>query len=304
MQTPTLVPSSVIEYETGFSSDLLRKWRQRYGFPMQETVAGGKAFYSRETVNRLLLIKRLLENGFLPAQVVSRSPLELDRLLLAIANDAPNPSVNESIKKLIERLKHTDQVGFLALLVKARAKGTLTEFVTNTVAPLLTSVGVAWSTGEIEVYHEHLCSTIIERYLHAEILLCKPKRGFQKILILLATPPEEHHALGLLMAEAALADQGAKTISLGTNIPLNDLKLAAISCQADIVALSLSFAISARRVRPILTHLRHILPDDVEIWAGGKGADIIRLPQSGVRIFLNFEESIVALHEFAKRKRK
>ena len=295
-----LVPLSDIEYETGFSTDLLRKWRQRYGFPVQEVLTDGKAAYSRETVKHLRQIKRLLENGLMPAQVVSRSPLELDCLLQAIVNDALCPSADESIKKLIDRLKHMDQVGFNALLDKARNIGTLTEFVTNTVAPLLTSVGVAWSKGEIEVYHEHLCTSLIERYLHAELLLHKPKGDFP--IILFATPPAEQHGLGLLMAEVIFAEQGAKTISLGRDIPLNDLKLAAISCQANIVALSFSFAISARRVRPILTHLRHILPSDVEIWAGGRGANIIRRHQNGVRILLNFEEAIVAVHEFVKHK--
>ncbi len=101
---------------------------------------------------------------------------------------------------------------------------------------------------------------------------------------------------------ASPSEQGAKTISLGINIPLNDLKLAAMSCQANIVALSFSFAIAARRVRPTLTHLRHILPADVEIWIGGRGADIIRRPKNGVRTLFSFEEAIVAVHEFVKNK--
>ena len=61
MQTPDLILSSNIEHETGFSPDLLRKWRQRYGFPLQEVLTDGRAAYSRETVKRLLQIKRLLK---------------------------------------------------------------------------------------------------------------------------------------------------------------------------------------------------------------------------------------------------
>jgi len=298
MQTHDLVLSSNIEHETGFSPDLLRKWRQRYGFPLQEVLTDGKAAYSRATVKRLLQIKRLLENGLMPAQVVSRSVDELNRLLQAIVNDAHNTSANELIKKLIDRLMHMDQVGFKALLDSSRNTGTLTEFVTNTVAPLLTSIGVAWAKGEIEVYHEHLCSSLIERYLHTELLLYKPRGGFP--IILFATPPEEQHALGLLMAEVILAEQGAKTINLGRSIPLNHMKLAAISCQANIVALSFSFAMAERRIRPILQHLRRILPDDMEVWAGGSGAEVIKRPQKGVRILLNFEDTVVAIKEYTK----
>lgn len=298
MQTPDLILSSNIEHETGFSPDLLRKWRQRYGFPIQEVLTGGKAAYSRATVKRLLKIKRLLENGLMPAQVVSRTTLELDRLLLVIVNESHSTSSNELIKKLIDRLMHMDQVGFKSLLDSSRNLGTLTEFVTNTVAPLLTSIGVAWAKGEIDVYHEHLCSSLVERYLHTELLLYKPRGGFP--VILFATPPEEQHALGLLMAEVILAEQGAKTINLGRSIPLNHIKLAAISCQANIVALSFSFAMASRRIRPILQHLRHILPPDMEVWAGGSGVEIIKQPQKGVRILLNFEDTIVAIKEYTK----
>jgi methylmalonyl-CoA mutase cobalamin-binding subunit len=301
MQTPPLVPSSDIELETGLGKDLLRKWRQRYGFPLPEASADGKVGYSRQIISQLLLIKRLLEGGFQPAQVVGKTPLELGRLHRAITNDRADSRCNESTRKFIERLKQTDLVGLQALLVKQRATGTLTEFVSNTVAPLLIEVGEAWSRGEIEIYHEHLCTSVIERCLHAEILSSKPKRGYPKILF--ATPPDEHHALGLLMAEAALAGQGAKTVSLGSNTPLNDLKMAAISCQANVVAISFSFAYPARRVRPVITHLRHLLPADIQIWVGGKGSDITRRPQKGVRIFSDVQETIGALHDLTKQNR-
>lgn len=301
MQKIDFVPSSDIEFETGFSSDLLRKWRQRYGFPLPEASADGKVGYSRETINRLLLIKRLLEAGYQPAQIVSKSPHELDRLQQTIVNDSAEPGCNQSIEELIERLKKTDLVGFQAILLEERACVTLTEFVSNTISPLLVAVGEAWSRGEIEIYHEHLCTSVIERYLHAEILSSEQKIAFPTILF--ATAPDEHHALGLLMSEAVLAGQGAKTINLGSNIPLNDLKMAAISCKADVIALSFSFAYAARRVRPVLTHLRHILPAGMEIWAGGKGAHIVRRPQQGVRIFSDHLKAIGALHELAMHKR-
>ena len=302
MQTLDFVPSSEVELETGFSNDLLRKWRQRYGFPLQAVSTARKTGYSRKTINHLLLIKRLLEGGFQPAQVVGKPVHELDRLQQAIANDPYEPDAKDSSWKLIESLKQTDLAGFHKLLIKARADSTLTEFVSGTVAPLLVAVGDAWSRGEIEIYHEHLCTSIIERYLHTEILTSKHKCGFPTIIF--ATAPNEHHALGLLMSEAVLAEQGAKTINLGANIPLNDLKLAAIACQADAIALSFSFAYSARRIRPVLTHLRHILPTNIEIWAGGKGSNIVRSPKKGLRIFFSLADAIIALDNVVKQKNK
>ena len=300
MQTLDFVISSDVEFDTGFSNDLLRKWRQRYGFPLLVSLTDKKTGYSRDTVKHLLLIKRLLEGGFQPAQVVGKPLDELNRLQLAIASILPQPELNESSRQLIEKLKKSDLRGFHTLLIKERAQMTLGEFVAATVAPLLVAVGDACSRGEIEIYHEHLCTSIIERYLHTEILSSKHKRDFPTIIF--ATAPDEHHALGLLMSEAVLAGQGAHTINLGSNIPLNDLKLAAISCHADAIALSFSFAYSTRRIRPILIQLRHILPLEMELWAGGKGASIIRFPIKGIHIFLNLADAIVALNQLVAEK--
>ncbi len=296
-----LVSPSDIELETGLGKDLLRKWRQRFGFPLAATQADGRTGYTRETIRDLLSIKRLLEGGFRPAQVIGKSTIELERMLRAISLDASEPQWSASTHRLIERLKQADVARFEALLYKHRLGGTLTEFVRNTLAPLINAVGEAWSRKEIEIHQEHLCTYAVERLLHAEIRLCKSKHGYPRILF--ATPSEERHALGLLMAEAVLADQGAHTINIGPHVPFNDLKLAAASCKADVLALSFSFAYPARRVRPVLLHLRRLLPARMEIWVGGAGVAGVKRPPKGVRLFPEIAEASDALQDLARRKR-
>ncbi len=296
MHTRTFVLPSEIERETGFGKDQLRKWRQRFGFPATESLADGKAAYSRQTVDQLLLIKRLLEAGFRPGQVVDKTTGELEKLQLALGLSVPVICLDESTQALIEQLKRTDLAGFVALLAQERATRTLLEFVRDTVTPLMVGIGEAWSRDEIDIHHEHLCSSCIERLLHAEILKLKPKKGLPSIL-LFALAPGEHHMLGLLMTEAALAEQGAKTINIGSDIPLNNLKLAAISCKADVVALSFSFAYPARDVVPTLLHLRRLLPPQIQIWAGGAGVAGIRKQPKGVRIISKIEEAVAALND-------
>jgi methanogenic corrinoid protein MtbC1 len=299
MQTDEFVPVGEIERETGFSKDLLRKWRQRFGFPSLDVATGIHAGYSRETIRQLLLIRRLLEAGFRPSMVVGKSFLELDRLCRALAGDIPERPWSQTTQELIERLKKLDRAGLQASLAKERAKGTLTEFVVSTVAPLIRALGEAWSRMEIEVYHEHLCTSVIQRCLHAEILSCKPKRGFPTLLF--ATPPDEQHVLGLLMAEAVLAEHGANCLNFGSNAPLNDLRLAATACNADAVALSFSFAYPARNVRPVLVHLRKILPFPVAVWAGGEGSSKVLRPPKGVLIFSELDQAIGELLNLAQQ---
>ncbi len=289
----SFVSPSDIERETGFGKDQLRKWRQRFCFPLLTSTADGKVAYSRKTVDQLLLIKRLLEAGFRPGQVVGMTPAGLEKLELGLVLSVPVVGGDESTDAFIERLNRTDMAGFRVLLAERRARGTLADFVRDTVAPLLISVGDAWRRKEIEIHHEHLCTCCIERYLHAEILKFKPRNGLPSVLF--ALPPGEHHLIGLLMAEAVIAERGARTISIGADIPLSNLTRAAISCKAEVVALSFSFAYPAREVVPTLRHLRRLLPSPIQIWAGGAGLAGIRKPPKGVRIFSQFNEVVDAL---------
>jgi DNA-binding transcriptional MerR regulator len=302
MRTRPFVSVSEIERETGFGKDQLRKWRQRFGFPPAEGAAGDKAVYSPKTVDQLLLIKRLLEAGFRPGQVVGKTVQELEKLKLDLGLTVPVECLDESTQALIEQLKRTDLTGFSALLAQRRAGGTLLEFVRDTVTPLMIGVGEAWRRDEIDIHHEHICTSCVERLLHAEILKLQPKKRLPSVVVF-ALAPGEHHLLGLLMIEAALAEQGAKTINIGSDIPLNNLKLAAISCKADVLALSFSFAYPARDVLPTLLHLRRLLPPQMQIWAGGAGVAGIRKQPKGVRISSDFGEAVAALKELPVQTR-
>jgi DNA-binding transcriptional MerR regulator len=283
MQSSTYFLPSEIERETGFGKEQLRKWRQRFGFPPKESNVDGKIAYSGQTVEQLHLIRRLLEAGFRPAQVVGKTVLELEKLKLELGLNAVVYAPDESIVSLIEYIKLNDLKGFLSLLIKKRGKQIMLDFVQNTIAPLMIGIGEAWRRDEIDIHHEHLCSAHIERYLHAEILRLRPREGLP--VILLALPPGEHHLLGLLMAEAVLAEEGATTINIGSGIPLNNLKLAAITCKADVVALSFSFAHPSKDILPTILHFRRLLPPEIQIWVGGAGISVIRKKPKGVDFF-------------------
>jgi len=297
MRNSSFYLPSEIERETGFSNEQLRKWRQRFDFPPKESNLDGKTGFSLKTVEQLLLIKRLLEAGFRPAQVVGKTVVELEKLKFELGLDIQITIPDESTHQFIEYIKLANLKEFIALLKKKRRSQTMLEFVQNTVAPLMISIGDAWTRDEIDIHHEHLCTAYIERYLQAEIINFQPKKGLP--VILFALPPGEHHLLGLLMAEAVLAESGAVTINIGNNIPLNNLKLAAISCKVDVVALSFSFAYPARDVLPTLLHFRRLLPPQIQIWAGGAGISVLRRKPKGVKMIYDFNAAVVAMSDIS-----
>ena len=295
MRTNLFFSPSEIERETGFGKEQLRKWRQRYGFPPRESNPDGQSIYSLKTVDQLHLIKRLLEAGFRPYQVVGKTVLELETLKFQLGLNIKNETPDKLTNKFIEFIKLANLKGFTALLKKKRRTQTMFNFIQNTITPLMVGIGDAWSRDEIDIHHEHLCTACIERYLQSEILKFLPIKGLPNILFSL--PPGENHLLGLLMIEAVMAERGVTTINIGAHIPLNNLKLAAISCKSDVVALSFSFAYPARDVLPTLLHFRRLLPLNIQIWAGGAGISVIRKKPKGVKMFYDLNEAVLAMSQ-------
>lgn len=298
MKAERIVNVAQLEQETGLAKDRLRKWRSRYGFPIPVCAGegGGWAYTDRQIV-QLRLIRRLLDGGLRPQQIVGAPQEQLERLLAGMpCGDLfaqSRPAVDEAIG-LLGRNAHAE---LERLLERELGKGSASNFVINFAAPLMTAVGDAWARGKLAVYQEHLCTSLLMARLSIELAALHPRQGYPRVM--LATPSEETHALGLMMARVVLADNGAECLYLGAQVPTLELAQAATACGADIVALSFSFAFPGRKVRPELTRLRQSLPDSVEIWAGGMGLDAIRRPPAGVRLFSDLASAAESLHERA-----
>ena len=153
MRNSSFYLPSEIERETGFSNEQLRKWRQRFDFPPKESNLDGKTGFSLKTVEQLLLIKRLLEAGFRPAQVVGKTVVELEKLKFELGLNIQITIPDESTHQFIEYIKLANLKEFIALLKKKRRSQTMLEFVQNTVAPLMISIGDAWTRDEIDIHH-------------------------------------------------------------------------------------------------------------------------------------------------------
>ena len=262
MKKIEVVLQSQIERKSGLKIGQLRKWRQRYGFPPSELGPQGLAIYSIETVDKLVLIRRLLEAGFKPSDVVRKSSEDLKKLILEISDHRPAAKRSELTQKLIEILKQSDIEEFHSILKNDRAQKTIFEFCQKTIAPLMTSIGDAWANNEIDVYHEHLCTTIVERFLIGETLKNNPKISYP--IFLFALPPKEFHQLGLLMVESIIAEHGAWIINIGADVPLFSLY-------------------PKRDVLPVLKQMRRLLPVHIQLWAGGSGLRFLRKTPKGIK---------------------
>jgi DNA-binding transcriptional MerR regulator/methylmalonyl-CoA mutase cobalamin-binding subunit len=296
--TITSPPLSIaaVERETRLSKDVLRVWERRYGFPRPERDAHGERWYPTDQVERLRMMKRLMDQGHRPGALAALAPADLAALSAperrAPADDAQDPS----IAQLLEVIGERDPAAVRHALRQVLARQGLERFVEQTLAPLTTAVGTCWEDGSFDVFDEHFYSESVEQLLRPAIAGLPAERQGPRIL--LTTVPGEEHGLGLLMAEAVLALEGAACISLGTETPLLDIARAASAYAVGVVALSFSASYPRRQVARVLAQLRQALPAEVELWAGGAG--VARLDAAaGVRLLPTLDSGRRALAELA-----
>jgi methanogenic corrinoid protein MtbC1 len=241
-------------------------------------------------------MKRLMDQAHRPSHLAALSAEELAALA---PRQPPCPAPDrQAAGGVVEQLLATvkdNPAGFPLSMQQQLAREGLERFVEHIAAPLTAAVGQRWEDGSFEVFDEHFYTEETARVLRQAIAALPGTGGSPRIL--LTTLPGEAHGLGLLMAEALLALDGAACVSLGTETPLLDIARAAPAFGAGIVALSFSAAYPRRQVGAALRQLRLALPARIAIWAGGAGI-VSQAAIEGVRLLPTLDDGRRALADF------
>ena len=275
-----LMDIGAVERDTGLSKDTLRMWERRYAFPKPERDRHGERVYSPAQVQKLRLIKRLMALGYRPGKIIGQSLEELEAL--GSAGAAPEPLSASGTEPFLDLITSHQSAELRHHLSLALATQGLKAFIQDTVAPLNLAVGNGWMSGRLAVFEEHLYSELVRSVLRNAITGIQPQGQAPRIL--LTSLPGEQHNLGLLMAEALLVAEGAFCIPLGNETPVRDIAAAAQGHRADIVALSFSASYGEQKASAGLKDLRVLLPEAIQIWAGGAAVARLRKPVDGVQL--------------------
>ncbi|HEU4372255.1 MAG TPA: MerR family transcriptional regulator [Telluria sp.] len=277
--TAVLCSISDVERDIGVAKETLRVWERRYGFPQPQRDANGERVYPPDQVHRLSLVKRLIDQGYRPGKIMTLGPEELSELGTKPGATVTNRGLDDpEIRACVDLVRAHKMSELRQRLSQSILLMGLQRCVTELIAPLTTAVGEAWARGEVAVFEEHLFSEMLQGVMRNAIFAATQQAGHAQATprVLLTTVPQERHGLGLLMAEALLALEGAHCVSLGVQTPLGDIVDAARSQRADIVALSFSGVTSPRAAVDNVNELRNRLADQAEVWAGGAGVEMAR----------------------------
>ena len=285
MPRTLMMSIAAVERDTGLSKDTLRVWEKRYGFPEPARDAQGERCYPIAQVERLRLIRRLLDVGHRPGRVVALPQEDLQALAdhsaeaqaqVPAASATPTSAAwhpsdsGDWVPSALRCVDAQDVMGLKRLLSRALHGLGLVGFIAELVAPLLQHMGEGWLRGRFQVQQEHWVSHCLQQSLHSAIhALPSPHPGHGP-RVLLSTFPGEPHAMGLLMVEAWLGLLQVPVVNLGPQTPLWDLIEASATHQADVVALSFSAAAAPTLLQDTLKDFRSKLPEHTAVWVGGR----------------------------------
>lgn len=163
-----------------------------------------------------------------------------------------------------------DRDGALALAIEAVTSGTTSvPDLYDVLREVLIATGRSWQSGEIAVWQEHFATAVVRTIIEA----CHPLVNEAAAApigktVLLATPPEEYHDLGLRMTSDRFELAGWTTHLLGASLPVSQLSLAISTLGADAVVLSAATHFHRVALRGYVQKLKSAHPG-LQVWVSG-----------------------------------
>lgn len=270
---PLRYPIRAVSKLTGISVDTLRAWERRYAVVEPERDERGR-LYSEEDVERLKLLRQLVEVGHAIGRVAVLTSDELRALLTRgpdpVPYDGPSPSAPADVGALKAAVERFDAPALRRELTRLAAILPARTLAREVALPLLQQVGEAWHEGRYTVAQEHLVTAELRSLIGALARLHAVPESSPRLM--LATPPGEQHELGTLVAALVASGSGFMTFYLGPGLPPAEVVNAARRVGPRAVVLGYTGAESAPEGLAALVELARTLPPGVECWVGGAGA--------------------------------
>ena len=179
----TFYTISAVERETALSKDTLRVWERRYRFPKPERDEHGERVYTQADVDKLRVIKQLVDRGHRPSKLVELSLADLQRLAESQSGGFTENQMPVELRRYMSLLKAHRANELRQCLVQELTRVGLQRFVLQTVAPLNVQVGLAWMRGDFEVFEEHLYTETVQGVLRGAIAAVPPGDDEPRVIV-------------------------------------------------------------------------------------------------------------------------
>ena len=265
----------VVTRRTGLSPDVLRVWERRYGVVRPTRSEGGQRMYSAADLERLQLLRRLVDAGHRIAKIATLDLDALERLAVEernerqpLAGDSRDASAMRA--SALEAAAALDGLAVEAILRRAALEVGTERWLDEVIGPFLEEVGERWHAGGFTPANEHLATAAARDVLGWLLRSFTP--AADAAIIVVSTLADEQHELGAMIAAVLAAKAGWQVQYLGPDLPAATIAEAARQLGARVIAVSLVYAERDASMLWELRELREAAPADIAILAGGRAA--------------------------------
>ena len=273
-ETSARYPIRAVSKLTGIGNDTLRAWERRYAAvtPVRD---GRGRMYTDGDIARLRLLRGAVEHGHSIGRLAGLTDSELRRLRATA--DVPTGSALVSAQRraldttaLKAAMQKYDATAIDHQISRLAAVLPPLELLRDVLMPVLAGVGDEWHQGQARIAHEHLTSSTLRNILGSFLrLYARPDASTR---LLFATLAGDRHEIGTLGAAMLAASSGLGVAYLGPDLPAREIVESVRPAGAQVLVLGLTATLAKARERELRTIIRD-LPKEVELWAGGRGAD-------------------------------
>lgn len=290
--------------KTGLSTQLIRKWEERYEAVAPSRFPNGYRGYTHDDIEKLTLLKGKVDQG-VPIGLAVQEYRMLDRLkpigIQPAAEEhtiAPTEGSEADAyrKRLLDLFMHLDGAGAQRFFDRLVSLHHMEFILMQVLQPLLVYIGDLWERGEISEYQEHFASHFARERLLALRNLYPSMPG--QPMIVTACAPGERHEVGVLFFGYFALQGGFRLVHLGPSPAEKGIMDCLKEFKPQAFAFSLARKEALEPVVPffkqmdelIVTHKLH-----TKVFIGGRAVEGDRLMEGTQHIHLVSGEAKTAL---------
>ena len=281
---------------TGLNEHTLRSWERRYSAITPDRQENRRRLYSRDDVERLRLLVRLVEHGYAIGQVAPLGDQELKGLVsqheameekqqksAGTKLDQPDPSLREAaqerMKSIIVALQTFDLEKLQVELDQARLEYGAKDLLLQIFLPVMVEVGHLVFHNRLDIGQEHALTALIRGHLLDIFFQTRRIQSYRqshktvsKRTVVVSTPEGDLHEIGILVASIFCTEAGLNIAYIGPNMPPDALARVAQELEAHALMVGLSPlppGVTPQTPREFIRDLAAKLPPYCAIWLGG-----------------------------------
>ncbi|MDC0099094.1 MerR family transcriptional regulator [Crocinitomicaceae bacterium] len=248
-----------LENLTGIKAHTLRIWEKRYQILEPKRTETNIRYYNNDDLKKILNINLLNKGGFKISKIASLKDDEIKTKANNLLKDK-NSSESKEINALTQSIIKLDTSEIEKILEKEYQEKGILRLYKETITPLLIRMGELWQLSTLNISHEHLFSNTLRKFIIVKTDEVKAEKQLNKSVLIFLTKGE-HHEIPILFYNYFLKSFGWDSIYLGANVPTEDLRLAIIQKNPDLVFTSMIINVTGDRFHRNLDSILEIIPE-------------------------------------------